>query len=94
MRAAGGAGGRDTRIHDNYWYRNRASPHLVDCRRHCEAGGFEKRFERGGICTITLDDIREGWYLMRVSDSVNIVDEIEVNGEVMTPKHPLIADEV
>ena len=31
---------------------------------------------------------------MRVSDSVNIVDEIEVNGEVMTPKHPLIADEV
>jgi hypothetical protein len=55
----------------------------------CECGCFEKRFQRGCI-QVTLEDILEGWYLMRVSDSQNIVDEIEVNGEMLTPKHPLI----
>jgi hypothetical protein len=55
----------------------------------CECGCMEKRFQRGYL-KLEMDDILEGWYLMRVSDSQNIVDEIEVNGEVMTPKHPLI----
>jgi hypothetical protein len=55
----------------------------------CECGAYEKRFMRGYF-RIELEDILESWYLTGAFDAGRVIDEIEVGGQTLRPKHPLL----